>query len=51
MVENCFEDLQKYIELETKQEEISLWVSKLLFASGAYDEAIRSLRKISEQTP
>ena len=46
LVQNCFEDLQKYIELESKQQDISLWVSKILFCNGAYDEAIRSLNKI-----
>jgi hypothetical protein len=31
------------------QEEISLWVSKILFVNKAYDEAIRSLTKINDQ--
>jgi hypothetical protein len=50
LVENCFEDLQKYIELESKQEEISLWVSKILFCNKAYDEAMRSLNKITVES-
>lgn len=50
LIENCFEDLQKYIQIENNQEEISLWVSKILFVNKAYDEAIRSLTKISNQT-
>jgi lipopolysaccharide biosynthesis regulator YciM len=50
LIENCFEDLQKYIELESNQEEISIWVSKILFVNKAYDEAIRSLTKISNQS-
>ena len=49
LIENCFEDLQKYIELESNQEEISIWVSKILFVNKAYDEAIRSLTKINNQ--
>lgn len=50
LIENCFEDLQKYIELESNQEEISIWVSKILFVNKAYDEAIRSLTKINNQS-
>lgn len=50
LVENCFEDLQKYIELESDQEQISLWVSKVLFANAAYEEAARSVGKIKAET-
>lgn len=44
--EQAYEDLQRYIEMETDEEEISKWASILLFANRAYEEASRALNKI-----
>lgn len=50
-IENSFEDLQKFIELETDQDKISLWVSKLLFYNEAYEEAAKAFEKIDVKCP
>lgn len=44
--EQAYEDLQKFIEIETSDEEISKWAAILLFANKAYEEASRALAKI-----
>lgn len=46
-IEKSFEDLQKFIELEDDKERISLWVTKVLFFNKAYDEAHKSIKKVS----
>ena len=44
--EQAYEDLQRYIEMETSEEEISKWASILLFANRAYEESARAINKI-----
>lgn len=47
-MEKSFEDLQKYIELEDDKQKISIWVTKILFFNGAYEEASKSFKKVAE---
>lgn len=49
-LQKCFDDLQNYIEHSDNQEDISLWVSKILFTTNSYDEASSALRKLNFQT-
>ena len=45
--QRAYEDLQKFIEIETNDEEISKWAAILLFANKAYEESSRAIGKIS----
>lgn len=40
------DDLERYIEMSQDKEEMGKWVSRLLFATGSYEEALGSLAKM-----
>lgn len=48
-IEKGFEDLQKFIELEKDKDKISIWVTKILFYNGAFEETSKSLAKVQRR--
>lgn len=48
-LQNCFEDLQRYVQVQQDKLQISIWVSRILFATRSYEEAMSSLEKIPLQ--
>ena len=46
LVESCFSDLQSFVQLSKNENEISFWVSRILFATKSFDEALSSIVKM-----
>jgi hypothetical protein len=47
LVERCLNDLQMFIEYCDNVEEVTLWITKLLFACQSFDEAKTSMEKVT----
>lgn len=50
IVEKCLDDLQNYIDLCENDDDITAWVTKILFACRSYDEVTAAIQKVTSES-